>query len=100
MDNSTDPEFTVCGGAGYRGSDPARLCCALTRLSRALAPCVPRTEMRVALTHAFCDCRGRNGLLRTRRCLYAGASANHHAIADSSRNAFGISNRAPNETRL
>jgi hypothetical protein len=58
MDNSTDPEFTVCGGADYRGSDPARLCCALTRLSRALAPCVPRTEMRVALTRAFCDCRG------------------------------------------
>jgi hypothetical protein len=58
MDNSTDPEFTVCGGTGYRGSDPARLCCALTRLSLALAPCVPRTEMRVALTRAFCDCRG------------------------------------------
>jgi hypothetical protein len=58
MDNSTDPEFTVCGGAGHRGSDPTRLCCALTRLSRALATCVPRTEMRIALTRAFCDCRG------------------------------------------
>jgi hypothetical protein len=58
MDNSTDPEFTACGGAGYRGSDPARLCCALTRLSRALATCVPRTEMRIALTRPFCDCRG------------------------------------------
>jgi hypothetical protein len=41
MDNSTNPEFTVCGRADYRGSDPARLCCALTRLSRALANMCP-----------------------------------------------------------
>jgi hypothetical protein len=58
MDNSNNSEFTVCGRADYRGSDPARLCCALTRLSRALATCVPRTEMRIALTRGVCDCRG------------------------------------------
>lgn len=45
MDNSDNPEFTVCGRVDYRGSEPVRLCCALTRLSRALATCVPRTEM-------------------------------------------------------
>jgi hypothetical protein len=58
MDNSTDPRHPAYGGSGYRDPDPARLCCALTRLSRALATCVPQTEMRVALTRGVCDCRG------------------------------------------
>jgi hypothetical protein len=58
MDNSTEPRFPVHGGVGSRCADPARLCCALTRLSQALATCVPRAEMRVALTRGVCDCRG------------------------------------------
>jgi hypothetical protein len=57
MDNSTEPRFPVHGG-GSRGADPARLCCALTRLSLALATCVPRTEMRLPLMRGVCDCRG------------------------------------------
>ncbi len=58
MDNSTDPRFTVYGGVGSRGSDPARLCCALTRLSQALAVSVPRIELRIALKRGVCDCHG------------------------------------------
>jgi hypothetical protein len=58
MDNSTDPRFFVGGGASYRGADPARLCCALTQLSQALATCVPRNEIGVALRRGVCDCRG------------------------------------------
>ena len=58
MDNSTNPEFRVCGRADYHASDPARLCCALTRLSRVLATCVPQIEMRIALTRGVCDRRG------------------------------------------
>ena len=56
--DKNDPGFTRWGGPSYRGPDPARLCCALTRLSLALATCVPRTEMRIALTRGVCDCRG------------------------------------------
>ena len=41
MDNSTDPRLAVHGAVGSSGSDPARLCCALTRLSQALATCRP-----------------------------------------------------------
>ena len=58
MDNSTDPRFTVCGQVGSHASDPARLCCALTRLSQALAPCVPPSEMRMVLSRGFCESRG------------------------------------------
>ena len=58
MDNSTDPRFRVDGGVGSRGSDPARLCCALTRLSQALAVSVPRIELRIALQRGVCECRG------------------------------------------
>ena len=58
MDNSIEPKLTVGGAIGSRPSDPARLCCALTRLSQALATCVPQTEMRIALTRGVCDCRG------------------------------------------
>jgi hypothetical protein len=58
MDNSTDPRFTVHGGVGSRTSDPARLCCALTRLSQALAPCVPRSEIRMVLSRGVCECHG------------------------------------------
>jgi hypothetical protein len=58
MDNSTDQQFTVHGRVGSGGSDPAKLCCALTHLSQALATCVPQTEMRLALTRGFCDSRG------------------------------------------
>jgi hypothetical protein len=57
MDNSTEPRPPVGGAIGSRPSDPARLCCALTRLSQALATCVPQTEMRIALTRGVCDCR-------------------------------------------
>jgi hypothetical protein len=58
MDNSIDPRFTAYGGVGSRGSDPARLCCALTSLSQALAKCVPQNEMRMVLTRGVCNCRG------------------------------------------
>ena len=58
MNNSTEPRFAVDGGIGSRPADPARLCCALTRLSQALAMCVPRTELCVALKRGVCDCRG------------------------------------------
>jgi hypothetical protein len=57
MDNSTEPMPRVGRDLGFRQSDPARLCCALTSLSQALATCVPQTEMRVALTRGVCDCR-------------------------------------------
>jgi hypothetical protein len=57
MDKSTEPRFPVHGGIGSRGADPARLCCALTRLSQALAMCVPRIELCVALKRGVCDCR-------------------------------------------
>jgi hypothetical protein len=57
MDNSTDPRLGVHGALGSAGSNPARLCCALTRLSQALAPCVPRTEMRIDYLRGVCDCR-------------------------------------------
>jgi hypothetical protein len=58
MSNSTEPGFAVDGGVGSRPSDPARLCCALTRLCQALAMCVPRIELCVALKRGVCDCRG------------------------------------------
>ena len=58
MDNSTEPRFPVSGGVAPRGADPARLCCALTRLSQALAMCVPRIELCIALKRGVCDCRG------------------------------------------
>ena len=58
MENPTDPRFTVHGGAGSRDSDPARLCCALTRLSQALAMCVPRIELCIELKRGVCDCHG------------------------------------------
>jgi hypothetical protein len=58
MDSSTDPRFTVYGGVASRSSDPARLCCALTRLSQALAMCVPRIELSVALRRGVCECHG------------------------------------------
>jgi hypothetical protein len=57
MNNSTDPRLPVYGGSA-RASDPARLCCALTSLSQALATCVPRIEMRLSLMRGVCDCRG------------------------------------------
>jgi hypothetical protein len=57
MDNSTDPRLAVHRAVGSTGSDPARLCCALTRLSQALATCVPRTEMRIDYLRGVCDCR-------------------------------------------
>jgi hypothetical protein len=57
MDNSTDARFTVCGWAGNRSSDPARLCCALTHLSRILASYVPRTETRMDLLRGLCQSR-------------------------------------------
>jgi hypothetical protein len=58
MDNSSDPRLRVLGRVDSRASDPIRLCCALTRLSQALATCVPRTDMRMDLLRGLCDCRG------------------------------------------
>jgi hypothetical protein len=58
MDNSGERTLTAFGAVGYRGPDPARLCCALTRLSRALASRVPRSEMRIDYLRGVCDCRG------------------------------------------
>jgi hypothetical protein len=58
MDNSSDRRLMAFGAVGYRGPDPARLCCALTRLSRALASRVPRSEMRIDYLRGVCDCRG------------------------------------------
>jgi hypothetical protein len=69
MDDSTDPEITVRSRRFHRIRS-AHLCCALTRLSQALAPCVPRTEMRIALLGSVCECRaalrGRVALQKTR----------------------------------
>ena len=58
MENPADPRFTAYGGVGSRGSDPARLCCALTRLSQALAVCVPQIELRMAFSRGVCDGHG------------------------------------------
>jgi hypothetical protein len=57
MDNSIDPRRAVQGPIGSRASDPARLCCALTHLSRVLATCVPQTEQRVVYLRGVCDCQ-------------------------------------------
>jgi hypothetical protein len=57
MDSSTGPKPVLGGAIDSRPSDPARLCCALTRLSQALATCVPRTEMRIDYLRGVCDCR-------------------------------------------
>jgi hypothetical protein len=58
VDNVRDPGCWEHGGVGSRGSEPARLCCALTRLSRALAGSVPRNEMRMVLARGFCESQG------------------------------------------
>ena len=57
MDNSIDPSHAVHEPIGSRVSDPARLCCALTRLSQVLASCVPQTEQRVVYLRGVCDCQ-------------------------------------------
>ena len=57
MDSSTGPKPAMRAAIASRPSDPARLCCALTRLSQALASCVPRTEMRIDYLRGVCDCR-------------------------------------------
>ena len=57
MDNSMDPRHAVARPIGSRLSDPTRLCCALTRLSRVLAICVPQTEQRVVYLRGVCDCQ-------------------------------------------
>jgi hypothetical protein len=58
MGNPEDARLSVYRTFSSRGSDPARLCCALTRLSQALAPSVPRTELRIDYLRGVCDCRG------------------------------------------
>jgi hypothetical protein len=56
MDNVRD---TGCRAHGRIVSgEPTRLCCALTRLSRALAASVPRIETRMVLARGFCDSQG------------------------------------------
>ena len=57
MDNSTEPGPTVYGSVDSGVSDPARLCCALTHLSRVLATSVPQTEQRVVYLRGVCDCQ-------------------------------------------
>jgi hypothetical protein len=58
MDSSIDPRLTVHGSpVGSRVSDPARLCCALTRLLRVLAASVPQTEQRVVYLRGVCECQ-------------------------------------------
>ena len=57
MDNSIEPRPTVHGSVDSDVSDPARLCCALTRLSRVLATSVPQTEQRVVYLRGVCDCQ-------------------------------------------
>ena len=58
MGNVRDPYCSSHGGGSSPGTEPARLCCALTRLSRALAASVPRNEMRMVLARGFCDSQG------------------------------------------
>jgi hypothetical protein len=58
MDNVIDRDCSTHSGTGFHGSEPARLCCALTRLSRALAVSVPRNELRMVLARGFCDSQG------------------------------------------
>src|SRR4029453_13057017 len=57
MDNSMDPRHAVARPIGSGLSDPTRLCCALTRLSRVLATCVPQTEQRLVFFGGVCDCQ-------------------------------------------
>jgi hypothetical protein len=57
MDNSTEPKLRVGKDLRSCPSEPVRLCCALTRLSQALATCVPRSEMRIDYLRGVCDCR-------------------------------------------
>ena len=58
MSNSTDPGPSAYRTFSSSSSDPARLCCALTRLSQALALSVPRSELRIDYLRGVCDCRG------------------------------------------
>jgi hypothetical protein len=58
MQDSNDARVMVPRPVGSRGSEPARLCCALTHLSQALSTCVPSNEMRIALARGVCECRG------------------------------------------
>ena len=58
MGNPEDPRLSAYRTFSSRRSDPARLCCALTRLSQALAPSVPQAERRIDYLRGVCDCRG------------------------------------------
>jgi hypothetical protein len=58
MSNSTDPRPSAYRTFSSHSSDPARLCCALTRLSQALAPSVPPSELRIDYLRGVCDCHG------------------------------------------
>jgi hypothetical protein len=58
MDNVRDMGCWAHGRIVSGGSEPTRLCCALTRLSRALAASVPRIETRMVLARGFCDSQG------------------------------------------
>ena len=54
MGNTEDPRLSVYRTFSSRRSDPARLCCALTRLSQALAPSVPQAERRIDDLRGVC----------------------------------------------
>ena len=58
MGNSAERRLSAYRTFSSRSSDPARLCCALTRLSQALALSVPRSELRIDYLRGVCDCRG------------------------------------------
>jgi hypothetical protein len=54
MNDSGELKLCVHRGVGSRTSDPTRLCCALTNLSRILASYVPQTETRMDLIRGLC----------------------------------------------
>ena len=58
MGSSEERGFLTYRTVSSRRSDPARLCCALTRLSQALAPSVPQAELRIDYLRGVCDCHG------------------------------------------
>ena len=57
MDNSAGRKPHLHGAVSYSPSDPIPLCCALTRLSRVLATCVPETGMRIDFLRGVCESR-------------------------------------------
>ena len=57
MDKSSGSRLWVYERVRSSRSDPVRLCCAMTRLSQALAMSVPRIEIQMDLLRGLCECR-------------------------------------------